>query len=93
MAKTNDNMTDADVMTELEALKDDLLSVKKDLTRVTAAALDQGKQAASQLRDKAADHATQGMSAARECVEERPITTALVAAGVGLLAGVLLSRK
>jgi ElaB/YqjD/DUF883 family membrane-anchored ribosome-binding protein len=85
--------TNTDIHKQLQALKDDLLAVKEDVGKVTSSAVRQGREAAYAAKDQAADGLQQGVDTARQYVQERPLTSALVAMGVGMGLGLLLTRR
>ncbi len=82
-----------DVRQELNALKDDLMTLRSDLGRTANAAIDGGREACNHLADKAAEEINHGVDAARETVSHRPLTAMAVAAGVGVLLGALICRR
>ena len=85
--------TESDIRAELQALKDDLLTVKEDVGKVTATAVKQGRAAADAFKGQATEGMNQGLDSARQCVQERPLTSAAVALGVGVGLGLLLTRR
>lgn len=85
--------TEHDIQAELQALKDDLLAVKQDIGKVTSSAMQQGRTTANAVKDQASEGFNQGMESARQCVQERPITSALIALGVGMGIGLILRRR
>ncbi len=90
---TDTNAINSDIHKQLQALKDDLLAVKEDMSKVTSTAVRHGRDAANAVKDQASDGIQQGMDTARQCVQERPLTSALVAMSVGLGLGLLLTRR
>jgi len=95
-SKTTGRLTadeDADVRAELEALKEDLVAVKEDVGKVTSAAMHQGRAAAQSLKKQAGEEIDQGLEAARSQVQHHPLSSAMIALGAGVCAGILLSRR
>lgn len=90
---TPSSSSDSDVKSELQELKSDLLAVKEDIGKVTSTAVEQGRDVAGAVKDQAIDQFERGVNSAREYVKERPLTSAFVAIGVGVLAGILLARR
>ncbi len=93
MSKSTDTNHEADMASELKSLKEDLMAVKQDIHNVTTGALQQGREVASHVKDQAAEQLDQHVKSTRDYVQKNPLTSTLVAAGVGIVAGVLLGRK
>lgn len=84
---------ETDMRNELDKLKSDLVNVKDDLRSLSSSAVSEGRDAARALKDNATAQVNEGVDTARHCVQEHPLTTTAIAAGVGLLAGMLLFRR
>ena len=101
------NTNESEAPKALDAIANDLAALKRDFTALIAEfkanSFDQAKetaqQAAEQLSDKAADiygqataKAGRGAQALAHEIEERPLTTLLLAFSVGFIASRLMSR-
>lgn len=71
-----------------EDVKDQLNVLRKDLTDLAETV----KQQAKTKLSEAEDHARQRVGEIEEQIREKPIQSALIAAGVGFLLGAILSR-
>lgn len=78
---------------EYKNLKDDIRTLKDDISKVSAAMLEQGRDVAATIKDQATDQFDRSVNSARDYVKHRPLTSALVAAGIGLVAGLVLFRR
>lgn len=85
---------------ETDALRDDLDKLRDDVSHLTETlknmastrgneAYDRLRQTADQTRTRVRDTA----NAAAHQVEERPLTSVLIAFGVGLLLGIIFDRR
>jgi len=81
-------------------LKDSASQVGQDLRNLGSQARDAATQTYDQLREQAGDYYEQGRERAREMeqsleqyVQEKPIQSLLMAAGVGMLLGILWKRS
>jgi ElaB/YqjD/DUF883 family membrane-anchored ribosome-binding protein len=81
-------------------LKDSAQQVGQDLRNLGSQARDAATQTYDQLRQQAGDYYEQGRDRAREMeqsleqyVQEKPIQSLLMAAGVGMLLGILWKRS
>lgn len=87
-ASTNDRLH-----AEVTALQNDLARVRKDLTNMGGTLLDQGRKtfrtASHDVQEKVETsfHTVQGY------IKDRPVTSALLALGTGLIIGALWNRK
>jgi ElaB/YqjD/DUF883 family membrane-anchored ribosome-binding protein len=92
---------------DLESLKKSFGQLRSELTHLVGNAVGAGKSGAGALREKAhdaVDGVKHGLGAIREKgsesfesleqkIAERPLTTALIALGVGYMLGKLFSRR
>ena len=89
--------TEADLYEDLHAVKEDLRTLKEDFKHLASDAVDKSKSSAKAAATAAKDTATEqfdrGVNATRHAVEERPLTSLLIAAGVGALVGAALTRR
>jgi len=94
---------DETVKSEVEALrndfklvKEDLVSLTRALSQLTAKHAGEGVEDLKVARDKVEAHVRQAAGEARDTLEqqikEKPLGTLLIAFGVGLLLGKALSR-
>jgi ElaB/YqjD/DUF883 family membrane-anchored ribosome-binding protein len=81
-------------------LKDSASQIGQDLRNLGGQARDAATQTYEQLRQQAGDYYEQGRDRAREMeqsletyVQEKPIQSLLIAAGVGMLLGILWKRS
>ena len=86
-----------DQATEFESKTD---KVQRHLAEAGNAARDVAQEKLNQVRDVASDYYEQGKEKAKqvndttvEFIKEQPFTSVMIAAGIGLLAGLFLSRK
>lgn len=89
---------------ELGAVKKDLNSLKQDFSNLVKSVTSDAKDNAAELRASAerkaeeakvsaVDAGTKGKAKASKAVRENPVSTLLVTAGLGLIAGALIARK
>lgn len=78
---------------DLGALKDDALAMTSHAAQGAAEAVRHGAQAAGDVARNVGDSMKDAHVAVRECIAARPTTCVLVALGLGLVAGRLLSRR
>ena len=83
-----------------QTLKDSAGQVSQSLRDMGSQVRDQASEKYNQLRDQAADYYQQGRQRAEEWeqgleqyVQEKPIQSLLIAAGVGMLLGILWKRS
>jgi len=84
---------DTDLKNELDKLKADLGAVKSDLQTLSSSAVAEGRGVARDLKNDATAQVNDGVESARQCVQDHPLATTAIAAGVGMLAGMLLFRR
>lgn len=77
---------------ELEALKADLTSVKNDLRDLVDGLVDRAKSETDDITQSARKNIRLGVTSVEESIEQNPFTTVLVALGVGMILGKVLSR-
>ncbi len=82
-----------DAPIELETLKADLARVRADLASISSNLLERGKQAIQGAGSEVGHYAQDSVKQAQDFVRERPLGTALVALGIGILVGALLQRR
>lgn len=82
-----------DPAAELEQLKTDLAQVRDDLGSLAGSLVKKGRQSAIEAKDSVKDHVTSSIETIGEFVEERPMTTVMLAFGAGFLTSMLLRRK
>jgi ElaB/YqjD/DUF883 family membrane-anchored ribosome-binding protein len=86
-----------DQATEFESKTD---KMQRHLVEAGSAAKDVAREKLDQVRDTASDYYEQGMEKAKqvndstvEFIKEQPFTSMMIAAGLGLLAGLFISRR
>lgn len=77
---------------DVEALKKDLANLKGDFANLANHFGVHAKERATAARDSVQESFKSSVSSAESCVRERPITSVLVAFGVGIVAAKLLAR-
>lgn len=82
------------------AIHDDMAALRADLNKLVeslkGAASAQGEAAYGQFRtatERTKTQAKETMASTAQVIEERPLTSVLVAFGVGLLLGILFDRR
>lgn len=101
MTSTSQNRTTVattgDLHHDLAALKEDLRSLKEDFKSLATDAMEKSKShataAATAAKESATEHFDKSVKATRDAVEERPLTSLLIAAGIGALVGAVLTRR
>lgn len=78
--------------TDLQSLKQDLAALRKDLISLGHNTASSVRREAHELKGRAQKGWEDSIESIESKIIERPITTVLVALGVGLLAGKLFSR-
>jgi ElaB/YqjD/DUF883 family membrane-anchored ribosome-binding protein len=90
MAATN---TDSKAIEkELEALKEDLASVKNDLRDLVDSLVGRAKSETEDITRNARKNIRYGVNSVEDSIEKNPFTTVLIALGVGMILGKVLSR-
>ncbi len=84
--------SEQDLSADVEALKADMARVREDLGSLTDDLIREGRTQARRAREQVRSGYEHGVDAVSECMQERPISTLLVAAAAGLILGKLLSR-
>jgi len=79
--------------TEMEQLKSDLASLRKDVAALTEAYKDRGVERARATAEGVRDQASQAAQTVSHQIEDRPYTSVLSAFGIGLIIGRLLDRS
>ncbi|MCC6143958.1 MAG: DUF883 family protein [Candidatus Hydrogenedentes bacterium] len=78
---------------EMDVLKSDLAKLKDDLRMVADSMKERAKAQAYSAKGDAEHRMKNGLDAVEDYVEEKPLQTVLMAFGVGLLLGTILSPK
>ncbi len=81
-----------DLSSDIDALKGDLASLRDDFAGIASTLGTQAKERATAVRDTVQDSVQNSISSAETCVRDRPLTSVLVAFGVGVLVSKLLSK-
>lgn len=82
----------ADNDTELEKLKSDLATLRRDVASLTETLKERGTARARATAEGMRDQATQAAQTVGHQIEDRPYTSVLTAFGIGLVIGRLLDR-
>ena len=82
----------ADNDAELDKLKADLATLRRDVSSLTEALRERGTARARAAADGVRDQATQAAQTVSHQIEDRPYTSVLTAFGIGLVIGRLLDR-
>lgn len=89
----------ADIKKDAHSVREDLHQLKEDAGRLTSHAADeikhgvrQGTQSVSEFAHIATDKVSEYNTAACASIRERPVTSVLMALGVGVILGKLLGR-
>lgn len=94
MANRNEtHPAETDLGDQVATLKSDLHAVKSDLASISQSLLRQGKASAYAAKDDVERRLHEGVEHGRKYVEERPLTAALAAFGIGMMAGFFVSRR
>ena len=88
---TNDK--NSKIRDEIKTLKRDLYTLKDDLEQISNSVVEEGKETLEDVKEKTSHQIKNSLKVAREHVQERPISSTVMAAGAGLLLGSLLNRK
>lgn len=78
---------------DIEILKADLAKIKDDLASLAGSLVDRGRQSARAVRKTVEDKVSTSVDALESFVEERPLTTVMLAFGAGIVTAMLLRRK
>jgi ElaB/YqjD/DUF883 family membrane-anchored ribosome-binding protein len=89
---TDTTKTDPVLRDELTDLKADLANIKDDIKSLADSAMGRARDEARLVRDRSKARVQSSIGSMEEYVEEQPLTSVLVAFGVGLLMGKLMSR-
>lgn len=90
---TNTEKIDPNLRDELSSLKSDLANIKNDLKGIADTAVYRAREEARAARDRSREKVQASLGSFEEYVEEQPLTSVLVAFGVGLVLGKLMSFK
>lgn len=83
----------SETLDDIDALKADLVKVKDDLASLAGNLMDKGKESAKAVRASVEQKFNSSLESVGEFVEERPVTTVLLAFGAGVVTAMLLRRK
>lgn len=82
-----------DVAADLDAIKADMAKLRGDLAQVAGSWMDRGRDQAMYAADEIKGRFQDSMETVEDWVKERPLTSVLIAAGIGLMLGKLSSRR
>jgi ElaB/YqjD/DUF883 family membrane-anchored ribosome-binding protein len=83
----------SELRSDLDQLRKDLQALRDDLGNATASVYQAGRQSLNSAGEQARQGADMAGQYVRESVTERPVTSLLVAAGVGVLLGIFFRRS
>ena len=90
----------AKIKSDAEAISEDVRTLRSDVASFLSSKMDDGKAAAQDLKETAKDNLVQlkgygrnQLKSVEEEIRQKPGRSVLIAAGVGLLAGMLFSRR
>jgi ElaB/YqjD/DUF883 family membrane-anchored ribosome-binding protein len=106
-ASAGGSETNGNFSADMESLKKNFGQLRADLTQLVGTALGAGKTGAGALREKAhsavdgvkhglegvRDRGSESIESLEKKIAERPLTSALIALGVGYMLGRLFSRR
>lgn len=78
---------------DVDSLKSDLNKIKDDLRRLTENAMDRAQNRARSVKATAEGKYEEGRESIEEYIERRPMTSILVAFGVGVLVSKIFDSK
>ncbi len=90
---TDTTKADPTMRDELSELKADLSAIKDDLKSLADSAMGRARDEARSVRDRSRAKVQSSIGSMEDYVEEQPLTSVLVAFGVGLLLGKFMSYK
>lgn len=82
-----------DLIHEIEQLKEELAALKESAGSQAAALLERGKERARILKDAVTEKLQDGWDCTKECIQDRPLISVLVAFGAGLAVGAYALRR
>lgn len=88
-----ENTIPHDTGSAADRLGDKLGRIKSDIQEVVGLARSLAGEKISGLTSSAVKNGKAAMDTVTECIEERPLRSALVAVGIGAVVGFLLSRR
>lgn len=77
---------------EMQTLREDLQRVQRDLQQMAESAVGYGRESYEQARRAASEQMETGIEQVEQYMQERPLTTVLIAFGIGLITGTLFRR-
>lgn len=84
---------EASLRDDVEVLKGDLLRIKDDLALIADGLRDRVRAQARSTREQAQSQYQDSVESIEQYIEEKPLTTVLVAFGLGLILGKIFSLK
>lgn len=81
-----------ELSSDIEALKSDMASLRKDFSGIASNLGQQAKERAAAVKETVQDSVQTSISSAESCVQRRPLTSVVVAFGVGVIVSKLLKR-
>jgi ElaB/YqjD/DUF883 family membrane-anchored ribosome-binding protein len=89
---SSDRSTEA-LAEEVEALKREMASMKEEAAAEAATLMERAREKARALKESIAAGLRTGRDSTQACIQEHPISSVLIAFGVGLVAGGLIMRR
>lgn len=93
MEEIADDTSEPGLRADVDTLKADLLRIKDDLALIADSVRTRVRSQAQSTRANATTRYQDSMDSIEQYIEEKPLTTVLVAFGVGLLLGKIFSLK
>ncbi|MHB1157532.1 MAG: DUF883 family protein [Phycisphaerales bacterium] len=87
------NETREDARADMQTIREDLKQLQSDLKKVSGDLYGAGRASLETAGKSVKENADAAAKYVRQSVNEHPVTSLLVAAGVGLIVGSFLSRR
>lgn len=78
---------------ELEVLKSDLTQLRSDIRGLSESLMGTAKTRARDIKDQAGEHVEHSVASVEQYIEAKPLTSVLVAFGIGIVLGKLFDRR
>ena len=93
MSEAGNKTNKSEMQSEMDALRSDMAKIQKDLHALTDTLVDLGKGRARDVKHQVESQFESGLDAVETYIEEKPMTTVLIAFGIGLLVAKLFGDK
>lgn len=78
---------------DIDALRQDMATLRHDLSSVLDHVIDDSKEKSRELRDKAKDAGKRAMDATESQIKERPFLSVLMVFVIGMILGKMLDQR